>query len=200
MYTVYVKIKESHSITKKMVDLNYKFSSKTDVYYTPPEIIELARQVLGKIDLDPASSEIGNSHVKATCYYSKQDNGLSKPWFGSVFLNPPGGRIKNQSSLKVWLTHGLLKYKEGKIDQLLCVCFNIEALRMCQDDFFELKSLICIPRKRIQYYHHGTSNKQPHDKPFFSSPTHASFLAYLGPNEELFRSHFSSLGCVFKFQ
>jgi ParB family chromosome partitioning protein len=58
-------------------------------WYTPPEFIEAARQVLGKIDLDPATSAIAQRTVKARYYFTKDDDGLSKAWQGRVWLNPP---------------------------------------------------------------------------------------------------------------
>jgi len=45
-------------------------------YYTPVEIIEAARRVLGVIDLDPASSEAANQIVKATHIYTVKEDGL----------------------------------------------------------------------------------------------------------------------------
>lgn len=58
-------------------------------WYTPEEYVELARKVLGEIDLDPASCEIAQRTVKARKYYTKEDDGLKKPWHGRVWLNPP---------------------------------------------------------------------------------------------------------------
>ena len=58
-------------------------------WYTPPEILESARKVLGVIDLDPASSELANEFVRAKKYYSVKENGLKQDWFGRVWLNPP---------------------------------------------------------------------------------------------------------------
>jgi phage N-6-adenine-methyltransferase len=58
-------------------------------WYTPEEYIDLARKVLGDIDLDPASCEIAQRTVKAKKFYTKEDNGLKKPWHGRVWLNPP---------------------------------------------------------------------------------------------------------------
>src|SRR6516162_6897254 len=60
-------------------------------WYTPPEYIDLARQVLGDIDLDPASCEFAQQTVKARNFYTKADNALTKPWHGRVWLNPPYG-------------------------------------------------------------------------------------------------------------
>lgn len=58
-------------------------------WYTPKIYIDAARAVLGTIDLDPASSEIANRTVKATVFYDEETNGLDKPWFGNIWLNPP---------------------------------------------------------------------------------------------------------------
>ena len=55
-------------------------------WYTPIEIISS----LGKFDLDPATSiEAIKQNKSAPNYYTKDDNGLVKGWFGRVWLNPP---------------------------------------------------------------------------------------------------------------
>ena len=61
-------------------------------WYTPAQYLDLAREVLGEIDLDPASSDAAQRAVKAAKYFkyvSEEDNGLTKPWHGRVWLNPP---------------------------------------------------------------------------------------------------------------
>jgi phage N-6-adenine-methyltransferase len=60
-----------------------------DERYTPQKYIELARRVLGDIDLDPASSETAQRVVNAAQYFTAADNGLRKEWHGRVWLNPP---------------------------------------------------------------------------------------------------------------
>lgn len=56
----------------------------SDEYYTPPHIIE----ALGHFDLDPATPKNPKWRT-ADVMFTKEDDGLSKPWFGRVFLNPP---------------------------------------------------------------------------------------------------------------
>ena len=65
-----------------------KFSGEVE-WYTPREYVDLAREVLGEIDLDPASSAVAQETVRAANYFTKADDGLSKEWRGRVFLNPP---------------------------------------------------------------------------------------------------------------
>jgi phage N-6-adenine-methyltransferase len=58
-------------------------------WYTPVEYIELARSVMGAIDLDPASTAIAQHTVKAATFHTTADNGLSQEWRGRIWLNPP---------------------------------------------------------------------------------------------------------------
>lgn len=57
----------------------------TDERYTPLWLVES----LGTFDLDPCSPIDGPLHGQASRWFSKQDDGLSQPWHGRVFLNPP---------------------------------------------------------------------------------------------------------------
>jgi hypothetical protein len=63
--------------------------TKEEEWYTPPNIIEAARTVLGNIDLDPASCVEAQKYVQARCYFTPKEDGLSKKWKGRVWLNPP---------------------------------------------------------------------------------------------------------------
>ena len=60
---------------------------KNDEWLTPPEII----RPLGRFDLDPCAP-ITRPWNTADNHYTILDNGLSKPWMGRVWLNPPFGR------------------------------------------------------------------------------------------------------------
>jgi hypothetical protein len=71
--------------------LNAKHSSVSAEHYTPINILEAARTVLGGFDLDPASSIEANQLVRATRIYTEKDNGLALPWEGRLLVNPPGG-------------------------------------------------------------------------------------------------------------
>lgn len=64
-------------------------NSRDDEWYTPARYIEAARQVLGEIDLDPASNDFANETVKAKTYYTEETDGLSQKWFGNIWMNPP---------------------------------------------------------------------------------------------------------------
>src|SRR5262249_52907862 len=53
-------------------------------WYTPGEFIESARSVMGSIDLDPATSALAQEVVRATRFFTKDDDGLTKEWCGNV--------------------------------------------------------------------------------------------------------------------
>src|SRR5262245_6844094 len=65
------------------------YNTGENEWYTPPAYLEAARLVLGGIDLDPASSDVAQRRVRAGRYFTKKDDGLSRPWRGRVWLNPP---------------------------------------------------------------------------------------------------------------
>lgn len=50
--------------------------------------------MFGNFDLDPCSPTKSRrtAPVKARVHYTAEDDGLSLPWFGTVFVNPPYGR------------------------------------------------------------------------------------------------------------
>lgn len=67
-------------------------SSETYEHLTPIHIVEAMHEVLGEVELDPASSKFANKTIKAKRIYTQEDNGLIKPWRAkTLFLNPPGG-------------------------------------------------------------------------------------------------------------
>lgn len=76
-------------------------NSGENEWYTPREYIQAAWDVLGHIELDPASSEVANRTVQAERYFTKEDDALSKDWNAdTVWMNPPysGDLIKGFTS------------------------------------------------------------------------------------------------------
>jgi hypothetical protein len=60
---------------------------KNDEWLTPPEILG----ALGEFDLDPCAPMI-RPWDTAKKHYTKKDDGLTQPWMGRVWVNPPFGR------------------------------------------------------------------------------------------------------------
>ena len=66
--------------------------SKDMEWWTPAVYIDAVREVMGSIDLDPASCAKANAVVGATVFYSEREHGELHEWTGRVFLNPPYGK------------------------------------------------------------------------------------------------------------
>ena len=73
----------------------------SDDYWTPKWIFD----ALGlTFDLDVACPPEGPAHTPCHAYYTQKDNGLTAPWHGIVFMNPP---YSNASAwVNKWLDHG----------------------------------------------------------------------------------------------
>ena len=108
----------------------------TDEWYTPQYIIES----LGDFDLDPCVPE-NPLFQTATTMYNKKDDGLSKEWFGRVWLNPPYSR-----PLVELFVNKLAEHDNG-IALLLNRCDN----KMFQDVIFKKAAAIKFLRKRIRF-------------------------------------------------
>jgi phage N-6-adenine-methyltransferase len=64
-------------------------SSATPEWPTPQWLIDELAAEFGPFDLDPAASA---QNAKAPKFYTQEDDGLSQPWAGRIWLNPPYGR------------------------------------------------------------------------------------------------------------
>lgn len=168
--------------------MNALHSKVTPEWYTPAEYVEAARAVMGAIDLDPASCWKANEVVKATEIHDKSDNGLSWLWHGRVFLNPPGGLVR-----EFWRTL-LAEHMYGDVPEAVWMGYSLQQLQTLQSNNeagpVRMAASICYPRKRIAFLDAtGTASKRP---------THANYIAYLGPSTDTFAIHFSQFGEVRK--
>lgn len=87
------------------------FSSNTGDWYTPPEIVEAVRDLFdGRIDLDPCSNSHEAPNVPALVHFTREDDGLSREWFGRVYLNPPYGK-----GIGPWIEKVREEYEAGRV-------------------------------------------------------------------------------------
>lgn len=63
-------------------------SSATPEWATPQELFDHYDRIFN-FTLDPCST---HGNAKCAMHYTKEEDGLSKPWTGSVWMNPPYGK------------------------------------------------------------------------------------------------------------
>lgn len=165
---------------------------------TPAKYIAPCREVLGRIDLDPASSRQANETVGAARFYAKRDKGQGRPWGGLVFVNPPNDR-QGKLVREYWSRACEHALHGGPGSAVLWAGFSLEQLRTLQD--CPLMTTGQAPPKpsfwprvvideRIRWIDGRTG------KPG-KSPGQGNFFALLGGDEEMrqrFRRIFSELG------
>lgn len=122
-------------------------ATATDEWYTPKEIID----ALGAFDLDPCAP-VNPLWETADIMYNKNDNGLSKEWFGRVWLNPPYSRPLIERFVKRLAEHG-----NG-----IALLFNRCDSKMFQDVIFEKATAMKFLRNRIRFFRpDGTRGDSP---------------------------------------
>ncbi len=150
-------------------------------YYTPHDIVDRARLAMGSIDLDPFSSEAANNNVKASKFYTKEDNGFEKSWYGNIWVNHPFSRENNPKIFD----KAIREYELGNADQICLITYASTS-----EGWFR-KSLDfpqCYLYKRTNYLlPDGTVKK---------GVTKGSVVTYIGNNEEEFYKHFKDIGKV----
>jgi phage N-6-adenine-methyltransferase len=157
-------------------------------WYTPTDIINLARRVMGIIDVDPASSEIANKTVGATFFYTKEENGLDKEWTGNVWLNPPFCNPE----IKQFLSKLVDSYEKGETKQA-CVYTNNATDTQWWQDAASVADAICFVRGRLRCYRPDGTTGQ--------SPLQGQTILYYGSNtrsksENCFAKVFGEIGGV----
>jgi len=137
--------------------------SKNQKWRTPKPIIDVARDIMGSIDLDPASSIDANEMIKAGKIFTIEDNGLAQSWkgYGNVWLNPPYGKVlvngKKRSSKMIWLGKLIAEFGAGNIKRAMFLTTASTGEKWF-DMIWQHANLVCFPR-RIKF--EGTSSSNP---------------------------------------
>jgi hypothetical protein len=181
-----------------------RHSCDSPEWYTPREYVEAAREVMGGIDLDPASCAEANAIVKATRYYAEQDDGLTQPWVGRVFVNPPGGLVREFWQHLRWQREALA------FTHVIWIGYSLEQLQTLQRGGLDSPFMfpMCIPRKRIPFVENEAKKAlriakliaQGKDPNLKSSPSHGNYIVYVpgvnGAAHAKFKAVFSQFGEV----
>ena len=157
-------------------------NSGENEWYTPTKYIEAARLAMGGIDLDPASCEKAQENVKAGSFYTAEDNGLEKRWFGKIWLNPPYSKDLIGAFAE--------KVATENYDQA-CVLVNNATDSRWFHRIAEMASAICFVKGRIKYLDASGTPA--------NTPLQGQAIIYLGDRSNEFKTAFEDIGFVVFF-
>ena len=148
--------------------------------YTPAAYIDKAREVLGCIDLDPATSEHAQRTVQAETHFTAADDGLEREWHGRVWLNPPYHR----ELAPKFIDKLIAELAAGHVTEAIVLTNNStdtawfrSAASVCD--------AICFTSGRI---HFEVPNADP------VMPTQGQAFFYFGPNVDRFLDAYDEIG------
>lgn len=160
--------------------MNAQHSSATDDWGTPTEVVELARRVLGRIELDVCSSYYWNHWtVRADRFLDEHADMLSQRLVGRALANPAGGKVPGteRSLPRAMWEHVVDHWRTGDLDGCVWVGYSLEQLVALQGSpAHPLQFWVMVPAKRIQFLARDPRGGPPRPG---SSPTHGNYLALL---------------------
>jgi ParB family chromosome partitioning protein len=159
------------------------YNSGNFEWYTPSEYIEATREVMGSIDIDPASTALANETVKAKTFYTKETDGLTKEWKGNVWMNPP----YKHALIVQFISVLLAKLKSEETKQAIVLVNNATETKWFQA-LLEICNAICLPKKRIRFIDpSGRRN---------DGPLQGQAVLYFGARVVEFRRIFATFGPI----
>lgn len=156
-------------------------NSGNNEWYTPEIFITAARNVMGGIDLDPASSEVANRMVQATRFFTAEDDGLKQEWSaGRIWMNPPYSQpLIGEFSKRL--------VEEVANGAEATVLVNNATETAWFQRMAEACSALCFPRSRVRFL-------DPEGNP--GAPLQGQAVIYCGPNVGAFSREFETFGVV----
>jgi hypothetical protein len=155
------------------------FSSLSQEWLTPREILELSVSVMGEIDLDPCSERGEPHNVPAREHWTKVQDGLGKRiWTGSVFLNPPYGK-----KIERWCERLIASWRQGSVTQAIALLPSRTDTAYFQAFDF---APVCFVTGRLKFGGMDVGN----------GATFPSAIFYLGPEKQRFGSVFAKIGQI----
>lgn len=151
-------------------------------WFTPAQYIAAAREVMGEIDLDPATHPAAQKTVDALNCFTASENGLEQEWHGRVWLNPPyAAPLITQFANKL-----VDEVSRRNVQQAIMLTHNYTDSAW----FHHAEAsadLLCFTRGRVRFVDiYGVE----------SAPTQGQAFFYFGPNVDAFREVFGRFGFV----
>lgn len=185
----FAKVEEPEQVEEKLTQRKPHVSNNSgnNEWYTPTKYIDIAREVMGSIDTDPATSEVANRNVQATTYFTAEDNGLEQEWHGNVWMNPPYAQpLISQFSEKL-----IEELESGNTKQAM-VLVNNATDTVWFNNLAKHATAIWFIKGRIKFIDiHGNPG---------GAPLQGQCILYFGDNAESFTEHCEGLVAVVDYR
>jgi len=175
---------ENKRVTVNLIEAGVRGATGTgeNEWYTPADHIALARQVMGGIDLDPASSHVANRVVQAATFFSAETNGLDKEWAGRVWLNPPYA----QPFIAQFAEKMVQEWRARRVKSAIVLTHNYTDTAWFQG-LAQAARAICFTRGRVRFV-------SPSGE--LAAPTQGQAFFYFGSDVDIFTDVFGDVGMV----
>ena len=151
--------------------------SGNEGWYTPYAYLVAAREVMGDIDLDPATSEIAQKMVQANRYFVLADDGLKQKWRAtSVWINPPYSR----GSVDAFASKLVSSVSAGDVEQAIFLTNNASETKWYHE-LAQSADALFQPKGRAKFW---TVTEDGSIKT--GTPLQGQHLLYFGPSPESF--------------
>ena len=151
-------------------------------WYTPAPHLALVRHVLGDIDLDPASNDIAQQQVCAVNYFTSEDDGLTRPWHGRIFMNPPF----SYPEIERFIDKLLEELTAGRVTEAIALTNNFSDTAWFHKAALAAAAL-CFTKGRVPFETPEGERGQP---------TQGQTFFYFGPRLDCFRAAFADQGLI----
>ncbi len=143
--------------------------------YTPQVVVAAVIAALGAIDLDPCAEDA--RAIPASKHFVRADDGLSQPWRGRVYMNPPYGR-----EIGAWVAKLAEEFEYGNVSEAVALV----PARTDTSWWAHLPAgMVCFVTGRLSFSEHANPAPFP------------SAACYLGSNQAAFAKAFLDLGLVY---
>ena len=159
------------------------FNTGENEWYTPCIYVEAARDVMGTIDTDPASSETANEIIKAKQYFTIEDDGRQQTWVGNIWMNPP----YSQPLVTEFCALLVEKLKNREIKQACVLVNNATETNFYQNMMGECQA-VCFIKGRVKFIDQNGEST--------GAPLQGQTILYFGEGYQKFAKVFSQFGVV----